>query len=72
MKKHKSNPVEKLIDMYGNQTALAQQFGIAQQNISKWRKNGVVPVKQVIRAEKISKGLLTKHDLNPFFYPLEN
>jgi len=68
----KTSPVQKAIDLAGSQTALGQLVGVKQQTVYCWlTKFGHIPVKHVLRLEKLFKGRLTRHEMRPDIYPPE-
>lgn len=63
--------LEKAINTAGGQNALSRLIGVNQGNIWKWlHKSKKVPAEKVLLIEK-STGV-SRHDLRPDLYPLEN
>jgi|GEM_PF-2069363 len=61
-------PLEKAIAILGTQKELAALCNVAQQQISKWLKNGVPPAR-VLMIERATNGAVTRYDLRPDLYP---
>jgi len=67
MKTNKYNPVKEAILIFGSQTALAKECGVAQPTIFKWLKKGIIPPRKVLMLEKITG--IPRYKLNPDIYP---
>jgi DNA-binding transcriptional regulator YdaS (Cro superfamily) len=63
--------LKKVIDLAGGQSALARSCGITQQTVWVWLKKGRVPAERVLQLERISGGVVSRHDLRPDIYPRE-
>lgn len=55
-----------LIAKAGGASKIAKQLNITTQAISQWAR---VPAERVIPIEKISGGVVTRHELRPDIYP---
>lgn len=54
----------------GSQAAMARLIGVAQPSVWRWLKQGhALPGRHVLAVEKATG--ISRHDLNPVFYPLE-
>lgn len=62
---------EKAIDLVGSQSEMARRLGKKQGHVWKWRRDGV-PAEYVIRVETATNGAVSRHELRPDIYPLEN
>ncbi|WP_418610198.1 helix-turn-helix domain-containing protein [Gluconobacter cerinus] len=61
------------IDICGGQSALARAIGKKQGHIWWWlSRSGRVPAEQVIAIEKATQGRVTRHELRPDIYQLED
>jgi DNA-binding transcriptional regulator YdaS (Cro superfamily) len=65
-------PLKKIIKLIGGQSALARECAVTQQTVFVWLKTGRVPATRVLQLEKISNGTVSRHELRPDIYPLEN
>lgn len=68
--KKKNLIVEKAINHFGSQSKLARMVGAKQQNIHWWLYSRV-PAEFVLIIEKATNGLVTRHELRPDLYPIE-
>lgn len=62
------------IELMGGVTQLAKALGVSQQNVSNWLMRGRVPVdpvNQVLAIERVTGGKVTRHQLRPDVYPVE-
>jgi len=65
--------LKKAIKLAGGQRALAKKLGINQPNINWWiYQSKRVPCEFVIPIEKIVNKQVTRHQLRPDIYPLED
>lgn len=72
MKNQNKDPLEKLVEIAGGQSALARKMKVTQQAVFAWLKKKRLPAEQVIKAEKVVNGAVTCHELRPDIYPSEN
>ncbi|HKJ89242.1 MAG TPA: YdaS family helix-turn-helix protein [Gammaproteobacteria bacterium] len=67
---------ENIIDLackcVGGQAELARRIGVRPQSIHKWRKKGVVPAERVLGIEQATGRRVTRHQLRPDLYPVED
>lgn len=63
--------MRKAVRILGSQIATASALGVSQMTISVWCKTRV-PAEHVIKIEKLTDGLVTRYDLRPDIYPLED
>ncbi len=61
------NALEKAIEMFGSQKALAEELGVVPMAVTNWKTRGV-PIEQCPAIERVTKGAVTKHDLRPDFF----
>lgn len=62
----KNKHIKKAVDFFGGQTALAKEIGATQQQIWNWLFRGdEVPVLFILKIEKKTNKLITRHDINP-------
>lgn len=57
------NPVQKLIDKLGTQAALAEKCHVKQQAVSKWVKNGFIPLQHIAPAVDAGNGVVSAEEL---------
>lgn len=68
----KITPLQKAVIIIGTQDKLAKILGVKQPYVWNWiHRDKKVPAEYVIRIEKATNGLVTRHDLRPDIYPLE-
>lgn len=62
----------KAVEVCGSQSELARRLRgtIKQQHISYWLEHGL-PAEQAIPIEMIVEGVVTRHELRPDLYPLD-
>lgn len=63
--------IEKAIAVMGNQSALARALGVSPQAVNQWLKSKV-PAERVLDIEAATSGQVTRHDLRPDIYPLDD
>jgi DNA-binding transcriptional regulator YdaS (Cro superfamily) len=63
--------LEQAINIVGGQTALAKKLGVRQQTVFVWLKNGL-PVRRVLQVEQATNRQISRYQLKPSFYPLDN
>lgn len=61
------NIVDRLVEQFGSQAALARELGISQPSVSDWRTRGRVPAERVLDLERLSG--VPRHDIRPDLYP---
>lgn len=59
------NALDRAIDVFGTQEALAASLGIRSPSISEWRKRGQVPAERCIAIETACSGAVTRYELRP-------
>jgi DNA-binding transcriptional regulator YdaS (Cro superfamily) len=66
--------LEKAIGIVGGQSALARALGKKPGHIYHWlyKANGRIPAEQAIPIELATKGQVTRYELRPDIYPLDN
>lgn len=62
--------IVKACQFRGSQKKLAIDLGVSEQAISKWKKRGV-PAERVLEIERVTGGAVTRYELRPDLYPLE-
>lgn len=60
-----SLPIDRLVDLFGTQSALAAKLGIRCASISGWRQRGKVPVERCLAIEQATGGKVTRYELRP-------
>jgi DNA-binding transcriptional regulator YdaS (Cro superfamily) len=63
--------IERAAFAVGGQTALARELGLRPQTVQKMCSKGRVKAEHVLPIERITKGAVTRHELRPDLYPLE-
>ena len=61
--------IDKAIQHYGSQAALARACDVSQMAVSKWTRNGVPP-ERALQIEKLTDGAVTRQDLRPDLFGL--
>ena len=56
------------IDAAGGVAALARELNVTSQAVSQWSK---VPAERVLEVERAAGGAVSRHDLRPDLYPVE-
>ena len=64
-----SKELKKYCETYGNQKALADACGVTPQAVTKWLRR--VPSERVLAIEEATDGKITRHELRPDLYPLD-
>lgn len=64
--------IEKAVLIVGGQTILAKHLNIRPQAVQQWVASGRIPARRAIAIEKIVAGAVTRHELRPDLYPLED
>ena len=68
----KMNPIERAAEAVGGQSALARALDVTPQAVQSWCAKGNVPSSRVLAIETATAGKVTRHDLRPDLYPVEN
>lgn len=64
--------VAKAVRLAGGNSQVARDLGISQPHaIGKWVTLNRVPPYRIIPLEKLTDGLVTRHELDPVLYPLD-
>lgn len=72
MKTPEKTPLERALEKFGSQAALAVVVGRTQQAVSEiCRRGSAVPAEWVLPIENATNGEITRHELRPDIYPLE-
>lgn len=66
-----TSAIQRAVDIAGSQSALARAIGVTPQAVQKMVATGAVPAKQAIPIEQAVDGRVTRHELRPDLYPLE-
>jgi DNA-binding transcriptional regulator YdaS (Cro superfamily) len=64
-------PIQKAVAVIGSQSALARLCGVKPQAVQKWVATGRPPAERVLQIEQVTKGQVTRYELRPDLYPLE-
>lgn len=62
--------VKKAVEVVGGQAELAALCGVSQQAVYRWTVAGC-PATRVLDVEKATAGKVTRHELRPDLYPLD-
>lgn len=65
------NAIRRATIVVGNQSALARLLGVTPQAVQQWCATGVVPAKRVLDIERATNGEVTRNELRPDLYPIE-
>lgn len=60
--------LNKAVEIFGTQKKLAGYLGITQQAISRWVKNGQIPLKQAIEIESLTHKIVLREQLRPDYF----
>lgn len=64
--------VHKAVRLAGGNSQVARALGINQPHaVGKWVEINRVPPYRIIPLEKLTKGVITRHELDPILYPLD-
>lgn len=66
-----THAIERAAQILGGQSALARKLGCTPQAISKMCSTGRVPAERVLAIEVATEGAVTRHELRPDLYPVE-
>lgn len=64
--------LQRAIDAAGGQSELARRIGKKQGNIWDWLQAGRVPAEACIPIERAVGGAVTRHELRPDIYPIDD
>jgi len=59
------SPLQRAVDIAGNQSALARKINVKQAHVWYWLKTGSVPADHCIAIEKATNGRVTRYELRP-------
>lgn len=62
--------MKKAVESVGGQVALASACGVKYQAVQRWLRAGC-PAERVLCVEKAVAGAVTRHDLRPDLYPVD-
>lgn len=65
-----TNAISRAAHIAGGQSALARKLGCTPQAVSKMCASGKVPAERVIAVEEAVEGQVTRSELRPDIYPL--
>lgn len=63
--------IQRAANAAGSQSALATLLGVKPQAVQRWCATGVVPSKRVLDIERATNGEVTRNELRPDLYPIE-
>ncbi|AET91066.1 hypothetical protein BYI23_B004590 [Burkholderia sp. YI23] len=66
-----THAIERAAQILGGQSALARKLGCTPQAVSKMCSTGRVPAERVLAIENAVEGAVTRHELRPDLYPVE-
>ncbi len=61
--------IEFLHKKYGSTYKLASAFGVAQGNLFRWVRDGIIPAKRVMQAVELSDDKFSCHECRPDIFP---
>ena len=72
-KKYANTPIVQAIFLAGGFKEVARKLKIKSVwSVYKWEKNNKVPPARVLQLEKLTKGKITRYQLDPELYPLDD
>lgn len=66
-----THAIERAAQLLGGQSALARKLGCTPQAVSKMCSTGRVPAERVLAIESATDGAISRHELRPDLYPVE-
>lgn len=63
--------IEKAVWLVGGQSAMARILGCTPQAVQQWVDRNRVPAERVLPIEAATSGRVTRHELRPDLYPVE-
>lgn len=63
--------IQRAVACIGGQSALARALGLKPQAVQRWCRVGTVPAERVLQVERLVDGKVTRHELRPDLYPVE-
>lgn len=66
-----TNAIARAAQLAGGQSALARKLGCTPQYVSKMCSSGHVPAERVLPVEAAVNSAVTRHELRPDLYPVE-
>lgn len=66
-----TNAIERAANAAGGQSALARLLEITPQAVQRWCATGTVPSERVLDIERAINGQVSRHELRPDLYPIE-
>jgi len=64
--------LEQAAQLLGGQSALARQLNVTPQAVQAWCKTGRIPAERVLAVEAATNGEVTRHELRPDLYPVDD
>lgn len=64
--------LERAIQQVGGQSALARAIGVKQGHVWQWLNKTRVPAEYVLRIESATEGRVSRHELRPDIYPIDD
>lgn len=64
-------PIKKAARCAGGQSALARRIGVRPQAVQQWIARNHVPAERCLDVERATGGQITRHELRPDLYPVE-
>lgn len=55
----------------GGQSSLARKLGVKPQAVQRWCATGTVPANRVLDVERVTERQVTRNELRPDIYPIE-
>lgn len=63
--------IQRAANAAGSQSALARLLDVKPQAVQRWCATGVVPANRVLDIERATNGEVSRNDLRPDLYPIE-
>ena len=69
MNERDPSALDRVFQILGSQVALANRLNVSAEAVRKWRRR--IPAERVLQIEEAVDGQVTRHELRPDLYPVE-
>lgn len=66
-----TSAIQRAANAAGGQSALARLLDVKPQAVQRWCATGIVPANRVLDIERVIKGEVSRNELRPDLYPIE-